>query len=390
MSSAREAAQDAQPFWAALPLGDRARYLRRAAQVVLDVASELSAFLVREHPRTPAEAWALELLPSVDALHWSARAGQRALAPQRVRPHTPLTRLRRTQVVRTPLGVAGVRGSVRAPWAWPMERVGVALMAGNGVLIAPSPAAERMVRVWERAGVPDGLVALAGDGDLDALRRVWDDAAAGLERKGPMLVRADADVGRAAAAAARGAFGAGGRLPAGVAWAWVAQSVAEPFAARIRARAPAGAEILPPGSEPPREEPAAVLGITAVQGDEEAIAGAGALPRGGGASVWSRDADRARRIARALNAPGVWVNDHAAPIRPRSYGGFEEATRPAVLAQSTPGGPMRFWPTDDPGLPRALAAAGTLLYGRDADRAAALRDGARPAGRLLARALRRS
>ena len=43
-----------QPFWAALPLGDRSRYLRRIAQVVLDEVDDLSELLAREQgrPRT--------------------------------------------------------------------------------------------------------------------------------------------------------------------------------------------------------------------------------------------------------------------------------------------------------------------------------------------------
>lgn len=385
----------AQPFWAALPLADRGRYLARAAQVVLDVSPELAGFLTREHRRTASEAWALELLPGVDALHWAARAGSRALAPQRIGAHTAPARLRRSRLVRAPLGVVGVVLSARAPWAWPLERVAVALMAGNGVLLPPGPAAERMVRVFERAGVPDGLVSLA-ERDLTGLARVWDDAAEGLEAKGPMLVCADADLDRAAAAAAWGAFGAGGRMPAGVSAAWVAAPVAEAFTARVRAHAGARAQIVeltePGGALDLPADPPGTLGVVSVPGDEEALAGATAGPRGGAASVWSRDRGRAERLARSLGTPVIWVNDHANPIRGRSDGRFAEATRASVLVLPPLGSrPLvaPWWPPEDRALPRALAAAGTLLYGRDADRAAALRDGLRPLGRLAVRTLRR-
>src|SRR5918912_1760764 len=37
-----------QPFWAQLPLSDRARYMRRTAQVLIDNLEELTTLLTRE------------------------------------------------------------------------------------------------------------------------------------------------------------------------------------------------------------------------------------------------------------------------------------------------------------------------------------------------------
>jgi acyl-CoA reductase-like NAD-dependent aldehyde dehydrogenase len=378
------AAAQAQPFWAELPPADRGRYLIRAAQVMLDVSSELVRFLGEAHGRTPAEAWALELLPAVDALHWAARAGQDALAAERIPAFTALGRTRRGELRREPLGLVAVRGSERAPWAWPIEHVAAALMAGNGVLLAPSPAGERIARCFERAAVPEGIVSVAAD--LGPATRTFDDATAGLEAKGPMLVLADADLDRAAAAAAWGAFAAGGRLPAGVARVLVAREVAEAFAARaaIRAPDPAAVRGALAAADPlvAEADPGAVLPVVAVADDEEGLALAAAGPAGGGASVWSEDDEKAARMARAVPAPVVWVNDHASPIRPRPLSRFDEVTRPVLHAR---GGPTPWWPPQDAALVRALRATATMLYGRDADRAAALRDGLRPLLRLTAR-----
>jgi acyl-CoA reductase-like NAD-dependent aldehyde dehydrogenase len=383
-AAAPETAAQAQPFWAELPLTDRARYLLRTAQVSLDIAPDLVCFLVAERGLTPAEAWTLELLPGVDGLHWAARAGRDALAPERVRARTPLARGRRGVLAREPVGVVAVRGSPRAPWAAPLERVAVALMAGNGVLLSPTPAAERMLWCFERAGLPAGVVALAED--LSPAARTFDDAAAGLEAKGPMLVLADADLERAAAAAAWGAFAAGGRLPAGVARVLVARGVLDAFCARAAVRVPDASAVRvdldrhdPLATAP---DPGAVLPVLAVDGEEDGLALAAAGPPAGGASVWSQDAEKAARMARAVPAPVVWVNDHASPVRPRPLVRFDEATRPVLHAR---GGPTPWWPPQDAALARALEAAANLLYGRDADRAGALRAGARPLLRLTAR-----
>ncbi len=355
----------AQAYWSVLGLEARSAYVRRAAQVVLDVAGELVGFLGREHGRGPDQAWALELLPGVDALHWAAGAAPHALAPRRVRAHTPLARGRRARLVRAPVGTVGVVPSPRAPWAWPLEHAGVALMAGNGVVLRASPAAERIVRVWERAGVPEGLVVLGSEEDLARADVVRDDGAAHRDAPGPMLVLRDAGLERAARAAA---WAADPGVPAGVAQVLVARDVADAFA---RALARVGGEGVP---------------IEPVVDTEEALTRAAAGPPAGGASVWSDDRAQALRVAGALTAHVVWINDHANPAGPRSPEAFTAVTRPALHVGA---GPAPWWPPRDAALARALATTAALLYGRESDRAGALRDGIRPLLRVAGRSLRR-
>ena len=64
-----------QPAWAELPLEDRAAYMRRAADALLDDIDEIAELLVREQGKPRTEAYTMELLPTVDALHWCAKAG---------------------------------------------------------------------------------------------------------------------------------------------------------------------------------------------------------------------------------------------------------------------------------------------------------------------------
>ena len=73
-----------QPLWAALRVPDRARYLRRAAQAVVDELDELVPLFAQAHDRTPGEVAALELLPAIDGLTWLADAGARALRDRRL------------------------------------------------------------------------------------------------------------------------------------------------------------------------------------------------------------------------------------------------------------------------------------------------------------------
>src|SRR5204862_4415587 len=61
-----------------------------------------------------------------------------------------------------PIGVVGVIAPWNYPWSIPFGEVAIALMAGNGVVLKPASLTpllgDRIRRVFEKAGLPDGLV----------------------------------------------------------------------------------------------------------------------------------------------------------------------------------------------------------------------------------------
>jgi acyl-CoA reductase-like NAD-dependent aldehyde dehydrogenase len=260
VAAAVEDAARVQPFWAHLPLADRARYMRRAAQVVIDELGVLAELIAREQGKPRAEAAALELLPTVDALHWIADHGPRLLRDERLRTRQVYLFGTRHRHVREPLGVVAVISSSSLPWAGPFLQAAIALMSGNGVVLKPSPdtalvgaAAERVLL---RAGVPEGLVrvvqggaktgqALARasgvakvffSGTARGGRQVSDACAQHggtcvleLEGKDPQLVLADARLERAVAGAAWAGFANAGQSAASIERAYVVREVADPF-----------------------------------------------------------------------------------------------------------------------------------------------------------------
>src|SRR3954451_14774672 len=159
-----------QRLWAQLRLRDRARYLIRAAQAIIDEWDELVPLIVREQGRPLAEVQSMELLPAVETLQWLAEAAPRVLAPERVGLARSLQPVKRARLTVEPLGVGGVLPRGAEPFATPLGDIAVALMAGNGVVLHPSPlaalAAERIARVFVRAGLPEGLLqVLHGDAE---------------------------------------------------------------------------------------------------------------------------------------------------------------------------------------------------------------------------------
>ncbi|MHB8234069.1 MAG: aldehyde dehydrogenase family protein, partial [Solirubrobacteraceae bacterium] len=127
-----------QPLWALLRVQDRARYMRRMAQAVIDDFDELAQALSREQGRPAAEIAALELLPAIDALIWIADDGADLLGGRRVGISRGMSLAKRARVAFEPYGVVGVIGAGSAPFAQPLGQIAGALLAGNGVAFKPA------------------------------------------------------------------------------------------------------------------------------------------------------------------------------------------------------------------------------------------------------------
>jgi succinate-semialdehyde dehydrogenase/glutarate-semialdehyde dehydrogenase len=247
-----------QPFWAGLPLSDRARYMRRAGQVVIDNLDELSELLTREQGKPRNESYTMELLPTVDALRWIAETGPHILADERVRMPAFLKQ-KRARHAFEPLGVVGVIAPWNYPWSIPFGEVAMALMAGNGVVLKPAPLTpligQRIQWVFERAGLPDGIVrTVHGDaepgqalvessvakvfftGSVEVGRKVGTACAERLKGsvlelggKDPMIVCADANLPNAISGCLWGGFANAGQTCSGIERVYVVKEVAERF-----------------------------------------------------------------------------------------------------------------------------------------------------------------
>jgi acyl-CoA reductase-like NAD-dependent aldehyde dehydrogenase len=251
-----------QPFWAQLTLRDRARYLERAAQVLLDESDEIRDLICNEQGKPRNEAFSMELLPTIDALRWIAGEGQRILADEKVPMPQLFLKTKHTSFIYEPLGVIAVIAPWNYPWSIPFGEVALALMAGNGVVLKPASLTpligERIAHVFERAGVPEGLIrVIHGPGTGSALvrsavakvfftgsvetgRGVGEECARQLKGsvlelggKDPMIVLPDANLDHAVAGALWGGFANAGQTCSGIERVYVMREVAEPFIAGV-------------------------------------------------------------------------------------------------------------------------------------------------------------
>jgi acyl-CoA reductase-like NAD-dependent aldehyde dehydrogenase len=256
-----------QPLWALLRVGDRARYMHRIAQAIVDQFEGLTETIAREQGRPRAEVASLELLSAIDALHWIAQEGARVLGGRRVRAHPSLNLGMRARIAYEPYGVIAVIGAGSAPFAQPLAQIAGALLAGNGVVFKPAGraclAGEAIVRVVGRAGLPEGLVAVAHGGaqagvalarapvgkvlftGSPTVGRAIARESVSRERevtvelggKDAMLVLADANLGQAAAGGLWAGCAGAGQARGAVERVYVARGVADAFVARLVALA---------------------------------------------------------------------------------------------------------------------------------------------------------
>lgn len=227
LDEAFTAATRAQQDWAAQPPARRAEVMLTAAALMQERKAEITGWLIRE---TGAPVGRAEL-------EWSlTRSGMLRAAAV---PHQVAGRImpadlagQESRVYRRPAGVVAVISPSRFPLQLANRSVGPALAAGNAVVLKPSSDAPvsgglLLARIYEAAGLPPGLLnVVIGAGDVigDAMARhplgqvvSFCGAAAtgrGLARQaglkrlvlgfggpGPLVVLADADLGRAVDAA---------------------------------------------------------------------------------------------------------------------------------------------------------------------------------------------
>jgi acyl-CoA reductase-like NAD-dependent aldehyde dehydrogenase len=146
-----------------------------------------------------------------------------------------------------------------------------------------------------------------------------------------------------------------------------------------------------------------VVPIVTVENEEEAIRLANDSEFGLGASVWTTDRARGERMARRIESGMVWVNDHmyshgamscswggvkdSGLGRSHSKFGFYECVNVKLVTWEPSRTRDFWWHPYDESLAKVAHAGAQLLYGRDADKAGALRRSLKPALRQARKAL---
>lgn len=237
------AAVAAQPAWAGETVAERGRIVRRIAQLLERDREAIAAVVAAETGKAPRDARG-ETDGAVEMGYFVAGEGRRFYG----RTTTSAVPNRQAMTVRQPLGVAGLVIAANTPVANVAWKVFPALLCGNAAVVKPSEDAPATALAFARlaveAGVPAGVLnvvqglgeeagaplvrdprvaVVSFTGSTSVGRWIAQEAGARLAKvclelggKNPLVVCDDADLERAADAAALSAFSnAGQRCAAG-------------------------------------------------------------------------------------------------------------------------------------------------------------------------------
>jgi acyl-CoA reductase-like NAD-dependent aldehyde dehydrogenase len=407
-SAAVTAAEEAQPAWAARTVEERGRILRRVAQLLERDHEEVARVVAEETGKSPKDARG-ETAGAVELGYFVAGEGRRFYGrtmPSAV-PH------RQAMTVRQPLGVAGLIIAANTPIANVAWKVFPALLCGNGAVLKASEdtpeTALAFARIAAEAGLPPGVLnVVQGYGEEAGQPLVEDPRVAvvsftgstsvgrmiarvagerlakvclELGGKNPLVVCDDANLERAADAAALSAFSNAGQRCAAGSRLVVFDAVYERFRELLLERArtqkvgpgdehdfgpvindrqlasmlaaverakEAGATVLcggerlampgfymaptvvegvAPDSEISRTELfGPITTLHRVDGFDEALAVANASPYGLTAAVWTNSVHRSQEFVRRIVAGGVQVNGPTYGFEPHvPFGGQRDS-----------------------------------------------------------------
>jgi acyl-CoA reductase-like NAD-dependent aldehyde dehydrogenase len=260
--------RDAQRVWATLGFKHRAKVLGALQKAVIEEAESLIDVIVSESGKTRDDALTMEIAYTVTSLAFWRSKGEGFIKDERIRSRSPFALGRRLALRYEPYGLIGVI----APWNYPLANaIGdciPALLAGNSVILKPSPVtpltAFAIAKLAHRCGVPEEVFQVAcGEAEtaealIDAVdmvmftgssatgKKVMERAAQTLTPvslelggKDPMIVLADADLERAASYAIQYGMCNAGQTCIAVERVYVERPVYEEFTALLKDKAQA-------------------------------------------------------------------------------------------------------------------------------------------------------
>jgi acyl-CoA reductase-like NAD-dependent aldehyde dehydrogenase len=419
VKKAAVAAAEAQKAWGALSVRERARRIMPMSARIAEKADAIAKAICADVGKTSVDAMAAEVFPAAIGLSYYAKRGRRVLKPRRAGGGCVLTFNKVSVVQRVPFGVVGIVSPWNYPFAIPFAEICMAFLAGNAVLLKVASNCPRTAEALDdcvsAADIPRGLYARiampgreAGDallaagigklfftGSVETGKELMGKAAATLtpvvlELGGcdAAIVRADADLERAAWGILWAGYANAGQSCGGAQRILVHESVYGAFserlvslvkalrfgepgladadigplisekqrgilAAQVRAAMDGGAKVLYARDKPEGWEgayhPALVLEeprgakrpsaawteeffgpVTVLKSfstDDEAVEAANASDFGLTASVWSRNRAEARSLAARLEAGAVMINDHLMShgLAETPWGGFKDS-----------------------------------------------------------------
>jgi len=159
LDEALAAAKTGFEVWRATSAYDRAKVLRKAANLVRERAEPISRIMTQEQGKVLGES-RLEVMTTADIIEWFAEEGRRAygrIIPGRAKGTRQI-------VLQEPVGVVAAFTPWNFPTLTPARKIAASLAAGCAIIIKPSEetpgSCVELVRCFIEAGLPAGVLNL--------------------------------------------------------------------------------------------------------------------------------------------------------------------------------------------------------------------------------------
>jgi acyl-CoA reductase-like NAD-dependent aldehyde dehydrogenase len=380
--------------WSSISIPERLRYFRKLKQLMVDEMDQIARTISDDTGKVLTEAIVADIMPTLDAIDHIIKHAEKVLSRQKAK--TPFLLIgKKSYIEYMPRGIV----LVISPWNYPLQLAMVpmvsALAGGNTVILKPSevtPLVGKCIEdLFNRSGFPEGTVQVAQGGkevgaaftegkpdyifftgSVRTGKIIQQQAARDLipttlelGGKDPMIVFKDANLERAAKAAAWGAFTNSGQVCMSAERLYVERSISEEFLELLKSEVrnltqgtdenadvgsmtfPAQKDIvkgqleealargakLVTGLEPVNWQEGMFIPLTVVthveqdmkiiqeetfgpllpvvpfDTEEEAVILANGTVFGLNASVWTKDKEKARRVSSKLVSGAVVIND---------------------------------------------------------------------------------
>ncbi len=157
------ASRKAQTSWAALPLKERARRLKKIGRYIALQGDAMAELIHKDNGKLKLDALVTEILPAVMAVSYYCKRGVSVLKDKKIPGGNLLMFNKQSRIVHEAYGVVGIISPWNYPFAIPFSEVIMALLAGNGVILKTAsivPETGRLLEnIFQEAGLPEHLFA---------------------------------------------------------------------------------------------------------------------------------------------------------------------------------------------------------------------------------------
>jgi succinate-semialdehyde dehydrogenase/glutarate-semialdehyde dehydrogenase len=168
-----EKSRQAFEKWRKTSFKERAKFVMRAREVILDELDAIARLISDESGKPVAESLSMEIAPVLDLMQYFAKNAAKILKPERINIGLYATLGRTSKIIYKPLGTIGIIPAWNYPFSIPLGEVVMSLMAGNAVIVKPSELTPfiglKIGEIFEKVGLPENVLQiLTGDGQTGA------------------------------------------------------------------------------------------------------------------------------------------------------------------------------------------------------------------------------